>query len=117
MVGTFAAGPYFVYSYAASALAEYGDAAVVDIGLVRYEGTPAYATPEELQADVAAAKAAGIKRIEVFKFSGMIAYPTYTFDDWADAFLVEPEIPEVDPSIDLLRVSARAVDFLLNFMN
>ena len=116
MAGTFSDWPYFVYSYAKTAKELYGDAAVVHIGLVRYEGTPAYFTPDDLAADVAAAKAAGVKRIEVFKFSGMLAYPNYDFDDWADAFLAEPEIPPRDTAVDLTRMLLPVADFVLNFM-
>jgi len=115
-VGTFAASPYFVYTYAKTARELYGNAAVVDVGLVRTSGTNGYETPDQLAADIAAAKAAGVRRIEIFSFNGMLEYPDYTFDDWADCTLVEPLVPETDPLIDLARLGAGAIDFILNFM-
>ncbi|HPQ68809.1 MAG TPA: hypothetical protein PKW95_06750 [bacterium] len=116
MVGLFEASAYFVTTYAQSALELYGDAAVVDVGLVRHNGLPGYATPAELSADVAAAKAVGVRRIEVFYFSGFLQYSEYTFADWADAIDVEPAVPATDPIIDLVRFGARVVDFIMNFM-
>jgi hypothetical protein len=84
--------------------------------LVRTSGTNGYETPDQLAADIAAAKAAGVRRIEIFSFNGMLEYPDYTFDDWADCTLVEPLVPETDPLIDLARLGAGAIDFILNFM-
>lgn len=73
--------PYFVYSYASSAVRRYGDRAAAGLGVA---GKPApvvgmgsgfYEDASELAADVSAAKAAGIKRLSqlhLFWLDGMI---------------------------------------------
>jgi len=116
-IGLFDTSPYFVYTYAQTIREMYGDAAMVALGLVRTGGNNGYTSPDELAADIAAAKAAGIRRIEIFKFGGMLEYPDYDFDDWADTTLVEPAVPDPDPMIDLVRVATNLVDFIFNFMN
>jgi len=116
-LGTFDTSPYFVYSYSLTARELYGDQAVVDVGLVRTSGNNGYQTPGELAADIAAAKGARIKRIEIFKFGGMLEYEDYDFDDWADATLVEPAVPESQGAIDLARFGTGVIDFVLGFMD
>lgn len=87
-------GPWFVYSYAKMAVAAYGDRADIALGRIAPGDSHAYESPEELAADVAAAKAAGIRNIDLFSLPGMLQDDR--FDEWADALLVEPAVPLVD---------------------
>jgi len=54
----------------------------------------------EMSEDIAAAKSAGIHKIDIFNFDGMLKYPDYSIDDWADATLAEPQKPEPVTEID-----------------
>ena len=116
LFGTFTASPYFVYMYGKVARERFGDGAVVAVGLVRNDGRPGYATPEELGADIAAAKAAGVRRIEIFSFRGMLQYDDYDFEDWIEQINVEPAVPERVGDIDEARDYARFVDSILDNM-
>ena len=116
LIGTFEPGPHFVYTYAKTARKLFGDGAVINVGVIRSDGRPAYDTPEELAADIAAAKAAGVRKIELFSFGGMLQYEDYDFADWADATLVEPKVPDRDPDILFARITARVIDFIFDFM-
>jgi len=108
-------GPYFPYSYAKSAHEMFGDAAEIAVGIVDVSTEPGYESPEQLAADVAAAKAAGIKRIDVYHLLGMVENDN--FDEWADALLVEPKEPEKETTTDIMRLFIDFADTILNTMN
>jgi|GEM_PF-4593151 len=108
-------GPYFVYSYSQMARERFGRKADIALGLIAPGGTHTYETPQELAADVAAAKAAGIHRIDVFDLAGMMKDDR--FDEWAEALLAEPAIPpEEETTIDFHEDFALA-DSLLDGVN
>ncbi len=114
-LGAFPVTPYFVYSYARTARERYGDNTWIAVGLIR-NNERGYKTPDELAADIAAAKAAGIRKIDLFCFSGMLDYPEYSFDDWADATLAPPAVPELNWSILGVRTGMCLADLILNYI-
>ncbi len=100
-------GPDLVYSYARSTVEAFGMwQASIALGVVAD-----MSGPEELEAEVAAAKAAGIERIQVYSYRG--AYVSGDEDAWHDAFLAEPQVPEPEPAVDALRSLMRLADRLL----
>ena len=111
--GHFTVSPYFVYSYAKTARKLYGDNVWLALGLIR-NNEQGYTSPDQLAGDIAAAKSAGITKMDLFNFSGMLAYPDYTFDDWADATLAQPEKPAPVEDIDAVRSGMRLADLLLD---
>jgi len=64
-----------LYQVCQATHAHYGDRAGVSLGLCGVESGSAYATPAELQPDVAAALAAGIQEIALSDLAGIIASP------------------------------------------
>ncbi|HPO17184.1 MAG TPA: hypothetical protein PLI09_27360 [Candidatus Hydrogenedentes bacterium] len=114
-LGGFPISPYFVYTYSLSALKHYGENTWIALGLIRYNNR-GYSSPDQLAADIAAAKAAGIKKIDLFFFPGMTGYPQYTFDDWAKTTRVDPKPPKFNPAILGVRTGMVLADFLLNFI-
>lgn len=102
-------GPYFVYSYAGLAKDMFGDEAHIAVGIVEPQG---YTSPEELGADVAAAKAAGVKNIDIYHLVGMLE----DFDAWADAVLAEPLEPPMEAATILMHTGLELADFILDFM-
>lgn len=68
--------PYLVHDYARAARARFGDRAGLELGLVGHGVVPAplYRGPEELQADLRAAAAAGVpaERLAVFNLEGLV---------------------------------------------
>lgn len=115
-LGGFPITPYFVYTYALSARMRYGEEACIAVGLIQNTGNR-YTAPNQLAADIAAAKAAGIKKIDLYNFAGMIGYPQYTFDDWAKTTRVDPKPPKFNPAILTVRAAMLFADFLLNFVD
>lgn len=85
-------GPYFVYYYAKLTFEQYGDKASVALGLIAPGDDRGYKSVSDFAADVAAAKAAGVRSIDVYSLGGMLKDDM--FDQWADAFLAEPVIPD-----------------------
>jgi len=105
-------GPYFVYSYAQMARRRFGDRVDIALGLISPDNPRAYGSPEQLAADVAAAKAAGISRIDLFDLKGMLAEDR--FDEWADALLAEPLTPPVEADTQRFHRSFSLMDSALD---
>lgn len=105
-------GPYFVYSYAMMARKHFGRKADIAIGMVSPGNPSSYDSPAELAADVAAAKAAGVRRIDVFDLKGMLVDDR--FGEWADALLAEPQIPPDDGITDLFHEDFKLIDMMLD---
>jgi hypothetical protein len=96
-------GPYMVYDYALSTIEHFGDTASIALGLNRD-----MENLSTLTAEIAAAKAAGIKNIQVYAFEGAMNKPNP--DDWHDAFLTEEAVPENDGATDILRNILQGID-------
>jgi hypothetical protein len=98
-------GAYFVYDYALSTVAEYGDRASIALGVSGEMTDPAV-----LAAEVAAAKAAGIYYIQVYSYAGSAGQPDP--DAWHAAFAAEPVVPPNDIYTRLLREALTFADWL-----
>jgi len=107
-------GPYFVYSYGLMAREYFGNKIDLALGMVSPGSDSSYESPAGLAADVAAAKAAGVTRIDVFALKGMLKDDQ--FDEWAAALLAEPQIPKNDDITDLFHEDFALIDQLLNSM-
>ena len=108
LVGLFPVSPYWVYTYAKSVREYYGDAATVAVGLVRHDGRPGYDSPDQLAADIAAAKAAGVPR---FLFSSSCS----NYGASGDGFLDEdasfnPVTPYAESKVWVERDVSRMAD-------
>jgi len=111
----FPLGPFFPYAYSQRAYSLFGPAAEIALGIVgNTSHGPGYTSTALLAADVAAAKAAGIRRISVFHLAGMLE--DGQFDDWADALLAEPAVPPNEPLVPAMIAAIHLGDFLLNFV-
>jgi len=108
-------GPYFVYSYAKLARERFGDKADIALGLVAPGDPHSYTSVEQLAADVAAAKAAGVGRIDVFDLNGMLSGDL--FDQWADALLAAPAVPPEEASTVQFHKQFKAADVLLDSLH
>jgi hypothetical protein len=106
-------GPYFVFDYARTARELFGAAAAIAVGIVDVDALPGYTSPDQLAADVAAAKAAGVRRIDVYHLLGMVE--NGEFDAWADALLAEPAEPPIEAAVVLMRAAIGLADDLLDF--
>jgi hypothetical protein len=99
-------GAYFVYDYAVSTVEQYGDRASIALGVSGQMTDPAV-----LAAEVGAAKAAGIYRIQVYSYAGSAGQPDP--DAWHAAFAAEPLVPPNDFYTRLLREALIFADWLL----
>jgi hypothetical protein len=108
-------GPEFVHSYARSARERYGDKVDIALGLIAPGSPGGFKSVADLAADVAAAKAAGVRRIDVFDLQGMLADDR--FDEWADALLTEPLVPTEDPNTTQFREQMGRADQVLDSLH
>lgn len=104
--------PFIVYDYGLAAKTLYKEKARLALGIVgKTDHGPGYASPNDLSRDIAAAKAAGIKQVDLFFLKGMIEEGGV--ESWIDAD-VDPKIPYVDIKVTTARVFVRALDKMLN---
>jgi hypothetical protein len=106
-------GPGLIASYAADARARFGERAVVALGLVGTAGIfepegAVYTDPGTLAADVAAALAAGVTRVEVYSLDGMVELGGPA--RWLEATHPEPAAAEPDDVVALIRHVAASID-------
>jgi len=99
-------GPWVVYDYARSTVERFGDRASIGLGVVRNAENP-----DRLAADVAAAKAAGIDKIQIYSYREVLAKPDP--EQWHQTFYVEPEVPQEDQAGKLLRAVIQLADLFL----
>ena len=97
--------PYLVYDYARSTVELFGDAASIALGI-----TEQMDSFETLDAEIAAAKAAGIERIQIFAFAQTHERPDA--DSWHDTFYTAPITPEPDNATHILRSMVQGLDKL-----
>ena len=105
-------GPYFVYSYAKSVREQFGPAGEIAMGIVPTATEDGYASIDDFKADIAAAKAGGVRRMDVYHLPGILAQ-----DDpeaWFDAFQTPPAQPPTEPLVDVVRAGIRLVDAILD---
>ena len=107
-------GPDLVHSYAAEAVARYGERAGIDVGVVGDAGIgldpgDRYSAPDALFSDVAAALAAGIpeQRIRVYGLAGMVRAGGVR--RWLGTPALEARAPEPSLEVRGLRAGARAL--------
>jgi len=96
-------GAHVVYDYGLSTVEHFGDLASIALGLAHE-----WAGPEDMAAEVAAAKAAGIERIQVYNYNGAAAQPDP--EQYHDAFYVPAERPLPAASTYLMRGALRLAD-------
>ncbi len=93
-----------VYRYSQKAREIFGDSASVVVGLVLWpgwlEGALGYSCPEELEADIEAAMAAGLRRIHVFYLTGLLEKEDPVA--WMSPDVSDFEVPPRDPFTTLL---------------
>jgi len=99
-------GPYVVYDYALSTVELFGDGASIALGV-----SGAMADPQRLAAEVAAAKAAGVYRIQIYSYTGSNGHENP--DEWHSVFQAEAETPPPEEGALILRDLLRFVDRLL----
>ncbi|MCA9672973.1 MAG: hypothetical protein KC503_45590 [Myxococcales bacterium] len=115
-------GPALVQSYAADARATFGDAATIALGLVGQagvltpEGRPRYPDAQTLADDVGAALAAGVKRVELFSFDGMLESGRAKAREWlaAAAAAKAKPVDGVSSRVKRVRGIISALDDLLD---
>ena len=98
-------GPYLVYDYGKSTVELFGDKASIAIGVTRD-----MENPEQLRNEIAAAKGAGVKNIQVFAYHEIADMPNPK--EWHEALEAEPMIPPVEPSTFILRKTIQFLDGL-----
>lgn len=93
-----------VYRYARRSIEIFGDKASIFIGLVLwpgwFEGDLGYQDPAELEADIEAALAAGIGRINIFYLTGLLNKEDVMA--WMDPDVSDFQVPPRDPFTTLL---------------
>ncbi|HPQ68286.1 MAG TPA: hypothetical protein PKW95_04115 [bacterium] len=90
-------GSHLVYSYGEMTVEYYPQRASIAVGI---PGLGVMTEPEHLAADIAAAKAAGVERIQVFAYSRVAAMADP--NAWHETFGAEPAVPPTDGVTDLL---------------
>lgn len=110
-------GPALVRTFARDAVDHYGAAAVIALGKVGSAGIfeseeNLYESPEILTADVAAAAAEGITRIEIYSLDGMVELNDT--DDWLDATITEPQTGGTSATADIVRAFVQTLDVRLD---
>ena len=99
-------GPYLTYDYALSTVEYFGEgAASIALGISGEMGDPAI-----LATEIAAAKAAGIERIQVYNYRG-VADETNP-DLWHQAFDTPADTPPLEPATTLIRGLLRLADII-----
>lgn len=108
-------GPYFVYSYGRQGCERFGAATEVSVGIVPMEGEQGYTSFAQFTADIAAAKAAGVRHIAAFHLPGFLAQ-----DDpaaWLDAMMdTPPAEPPVEATVELIHLGVGLADGILDFV-
>lgn len=105
--------PFIVFDYAKAAKDRYKEKARIALGIVGpTDHGPGFKSPEDLEKDVAAVKATGIKEIDLFFLKGMIEEEAEV-KDWINPD-VKPAIPYIDVKVTTARVFVRSLDKLLD---
>ena len=90
-------GPDLVGSYARDAVAAFGEKAALSLGIVGLDGAyDNYNAPEDIMPDLNAAVAAGLDRLNIFSFTGVLALPGPP-EAWFDLEVQAPLPPLPDP--------------------
>lgn len=104
--------PYIVYEYGRGAKDLFNEKARVALGIIGdNEHGPGFKSPEDLNKDIAAAKAAGIKEVDLFHLAGMVEKGNV--EAWVNTG-VESEIPAIDLKVTAARTFVRTLDKILN---
>jgi len=101
-------GSYLVYSYGKMTVEYYPNIASIAVGI---PGLGVMNEPADLAADIAAAKAAGIDRIQVFAYARVAGLPDP--DAWHETFATDPAVPLPDGATNLLHFLLKIADGLL----
>lgn len=109
-------GPSLIRTYSAAARQRYGDRATIALGVVGQAGvmtagTKLYPDPTALGADVAAALAEGIGRLELFSLDGMLE--TKKLESWLAVIDTEAKRPADTFNATLARQAMVALDVML----
>lgn len=103
---------YMVYSYAQTAIEQFGSRAGLDIGTTGtgVSDSPVYPSPTELRADLEAGAAAGIPpdRINVFSLGGILDRPEP--DAWLQPLTESPAAPPEDEGTASIRSLIATLD-------
>jgi hypothetical protein len=110
-------GPGLVGSYATDAATAWGERSTIALGLVGTAGIfvpegPVYTDPEVLRLDVAAARAGGAARVEMYSLDGMLTLGGP--GPWLDATVAAPMAATPSSTVRTARSLARALDAMLN---
>ncbi|MDP8225932.1 MAG: hypothetical protein P9L99_21405 [Candidatus Lernaella stagnicola] len=98
-------GAHIVYDYAATTVEYYPNTASIALGLSHQMLEPA-----ELAQEIAAAKAAGVERIQVYSYNCTLAHPNP--EDWHATFTTPAQTPPWEPSTILMRGALSLADWL-----
>lgn len=110
-------GPGLVRSFANDAVAHFGDRATIALGIVgsativELDG-PLYDAPSTLADDVAAARSAGIARVEVYSLDGMVELGDPR--EWLDATQSGAEEFPIPTQARIVRGAAAGLDAMLD---
>ncbi len=110
-------GPSLVRSFAADARRQFGDRAAIALGHVGAVGLfeptgPVYECPADLAADVAAARAEGIGRVEIYSLDGVLLLGG--LEDWLAASAAAPQRAESSAQVCLVRFVTAWLDNALD---
>ena len=106
--------PAVVYDYGVTARELFGDRARMAIGTVGATGHgPGYTSPADMAEDIAAARAAGIFEVDIFKMKGILdqADPASWLTGMSD---VPAAAPSYDMLVDFMRSVLRTIDRYLD---
>ncbi|MDP8257522.1 MAG: hypothetical protein P9M14_17385 [Candidatus Alcyoniella australis] len=98
-------GPDLVYSYARTTIEHYPHNASIALGI-----SGEYEDYQTLADEVAASKAAGIERIQIYNFRG--AQNRDDYEQWHQALYAEPEQPPEEGAVMVLRELLKLADLL-----
>jgi hypothetical protein len=115
--GTGWIGPGLVRAYAADASRYFGASASIALGIVGSASIvpisgPLYDTPAALAQDVAAARAEGVARIEIYSLDGMVELGGPAA--WLSATSAEPGTFPIPTEVHLVRGAANGLDAALD---
>ena len=109
-------GPSLVTSYAADAVDQFGTGAVMALGIIGTVGIfgheHGYADPGWLAVDIAAARAEGIERIEVYSLDGMVE--SGDVEAWLTAEPTDEPVPDSPTLTMLTRTMSQNIDEVLD---
>jgi len=104
--------PYIVYEYANAAKDLFKEKARIALGIIGdSEHGTGFTSPEDLDKDVAAAKAANISEVDLFHLGGMEKNGGVAI--WLNAG-VEAKIPDIDLKVIAARAFVRSLDKILS---